>query len=151
MTLETAPASDLGDLRQKLARTAGKPDRAPWPRAGLASVVRRLWGKTPSWVRRHKRYPCCIIALLTIRQKDLALDGLVTEVSRGGLLFRPASQYIFDRTGADVLISFADDELWGRIVNVKSAGYGIAFDDTIEEERVQSILERFGIEPSALA
>ncbi len=151
MTPQSANAPDLGSLRRKLAHPVAQPERAPWPRAGLANIMGRLLARTPSWVRRHKRHPCCIIAFLTIRQKDLVLDGLVTEISRGGLLFRPASRFIFDRTGADVLISFADEALSGQIVNVKPAGYGVALDETLDEERVRSILGRFGIEPSALA
>jgi hypothetical protein len=149
--MATDMATDIASLRTKLTRSPAQPPNAPWPRAGLAALWRSALGRAPAWVRRHQRHPCCVIAVMTIRQKDLALEGLVTEVSRGGLLFRPASRFIFDRVGADVVISFADDELAGAIVNVKATGYGIALDQTIEEERVQAILGRFGVEPSALS
>jgi hypothetical protein len=124
--------------RLKTGASAGKGVAAP-------GFLARMFAKAPAFVRRHERFPCCAIAVLDLVDKDLALEGLVTELSQGGALFRPASHFIFDRRGGRVVVRFADDEVAGRIVNVKSHGYGIEFDQVATPERVRELLDRFGL------
>jgi hypothetical protein len=95
-------------------------------------------------VRRHERFACCIVAVLDIVDKDVPVDGLVTEISQGGLLFRPATRFIFDRRGSSVLVRFSDEEWAGSIVNVKATGYGVRLDNEVPPEQIQSLLDRFG-------
>jgi hypothetical protein len=133
-------SQDISSLRQK--RTSVGVAQAGGRSPGLLA---RMFAKAPTFVRRHERFPCCVIAALDVIDKDLALEGLVTELSQGGALFRPASHFIFDRRGSRVLVRFADDEVMGRIVNVKAQGYGIEFDTVASPERVSELLERFGL------
>jgi hypothetical protein len=132
----------ISAVRARLQGAAAPPVTEPVARRGL---ITRLFDKAPTWVRRHERFPCCVIALLNLDDRDLALDGLVTEISQGGVLFRPASHFILDRRGAKVTVRFAEDEIAGSIVNVKTHGYGIEFDETITAERARDILDRFGL------
>lgn len=105
----------------------------------------RLFRRKDSWVRRHDRHACCVLAVLDIIDRDVPVDGLVTEIAQGGLLFRPASYFIFDRTGSEVIVRFSEGVIAGVIVNVKASGYGIRFNQEVEEERIRSILDRFGL------
>lgn len=111
----------------------------------------RLLKKPAKWVRRHERFPCCVVAVLDVIDKNVPVDGLVTEISQGGLLFRPASTFIFDRRGSTVNVRFGDDEIAGQIVNVKSSGYGVRFHHDIAAEQVTRLLESFGLHADAEA
>lgn len=159
---------DLNSIRASLAsRSAAAPppvvdaaaDRAP---AGKASrlAAPRLSAPRPSlvtklvtrfrapveWVRKHHRHPCCIVGVLMVLDRNVPLDGLVTEISEGGALFRPASDYIFDRHGAAIALRFADREWRGQIVNVRKRGYGIRLDSEVGQEEIDDILARFGLD-----
>ncbi len=112
-------------------------------------LIGRLMARAPTWVRRHERFPCCVIAALDLDGRDLSLEGLVTEISQGGALFRPASHFIFDRRGSHVTLRFAEDDVSGRVVNVKALGYGIEFDEPVSSERVQDMLARYGLTAAA--
>lgn len=150
-------SDQMSELRERLRLRSGtqKPDR-PMPVVRFAAAtsgnfLSRLLKKPASWVRRHERFACCVVAVMQITDKDVPIDGLVTEISQGGLLFRPASTYIFDRRGSSVMVRFGDDEIDGEIVNVKSDGYGVRFHDEISVERVHQLLEHFGLRSSAEA
>ncbi|MCU0885231.1 MAG: PilZ domain-containing protein [Beijerinckiaceae bacterium] len=108
-------------------------------------MLTRLLKRPAAWVRRHERFACCIVAVLDIIDKDVPIDGLVTEISQGGLLFRPATRFIFDRRGSAVLVRFGDEELAGSIVNVKATGYGVRFHEEAQPEHIQALLARFGL------
>lgn len=146
-------STDLNDLRKRLNLRANEPkSNAPVARmaiVGSGNLISRLLSKPASWVRRHERFGCCVVAVMDVIDKDVPIDGLVTEISQGGLLFRPASSFIFDRRGSAVIVRFGDDEVKGSIVNVKSVGYGIRFDEELSPERVQQMLESFGLQPGS--
>ena len=100
--------------------------------------------KPANWVRSHRRYPCYIVGVLDILDRGVPLDGLVTEISEGGALFRPASTFIFDRRRAPVSLRFTDREWRGEIVNVKANGYGIRLDNPVATEEIEFIIGRYG-------
>lgn len=131
----------ISTVRRQLTNGQGQ-GGAPAARAGLLA---RLFGRPQGFVRRHERFPCCVIAVLDIIDKDVPVDGLVTEISEGGLLFRPASRFIFDRTGSAVTVRFSDDQIAGVIVNVKPQGYGVRFLQGVDDARIQSILAQYGL------
>jgi PilZ domain len=143
-------SNDILSLRQRLAsatgnlssRSSGARSEQPADPPGLFG---RLIRKPAGWVRRHQRFPCCIVAVLDVLDKNVPIDGLVTEISEGGLLFRPASAFVFDRRGALVTIRFGQDEIDGLIVNVKSTGYGVRFGEEIDLDRIEGLLQEFGL------
>ena len=139
----------ISTLRQRLRGAPAAVAAAPLPVRRLAalrteSLLTRLLKRPAAWVRRHERFACCIVAILDIVDKDVPVDGLVTEISQGGLLFRPATRFIFDRRGSSVLVRFGDEVLPGSIVNVTSTGYGVRFDEEQPAENIQFLLDRFG-------
>ncbi len=145
---------DLRSIRANLASRKGaeppQPARAAMlarqvgaasPRSGLLAML----GKPATWVRRHERHPCCIIGVLDILDRSVPLDGLVTEISEGGALFRNASAFLFDRRGAPIALRFADREWRGEIVNVKPDGYGIRLDNIVTPAEIDHIIARYGM------
>jgi hypothetical protein len=110
----------------------------------ISGFVQRFSGPA-NWVRSYPRHSCCIVGVLVILGRNVPVDGLVTEISLGGALFRPASDFIFDRNGAEIALRFADRELRGVIVNIRRKGYGIRWDNIVTQEEVDDITARFGL------
>ena len=92
-------------------------------------------------MRAHERYPCCAIASLDLVHQDIALDGLVLEASLGGLLFREALSFIYNRTGEAVRIRVAGLSLMGEIVNVHARGYGVRLSAELTPDELGRILD----------
>ena len=115
------------------------------PKKKISYLMRVLRRPSAPWVRRHERFACCIVGVLDVIDKSVPIDGLVTEVSEGGLLFRPASNFVFDRRGSLVSVRFGETEFTGEIVVAKSTGYGVRFHEEISAETVQTFLAQFGL------
>lgn len=135
-------------MQNALSSDAARPD---WqPALTLATPRRqglfgRLLQRPVTWVRRHERFGCCFVAVLEIVDKGVPLDGLVTDLSQGGLLFRPASLFIFDRREAEVEVRTGDEALAGEIVSVRSTGYGVRFRNDISTIHLESLIAQFGL------
>ena len=108
--------------------------------SGLFGLFRRSKAE-----RQYPRHPCCIPATITVSEREYEIEGLVIEISRGGLLFRPAARYILDRTGTEIIISFATHKHAGRVMHTRKTGYGIRLNTPLEQEDIDMILEEFGI------
>jgi hypothetical protein len=115
--------------------------KLPAKSGGIMSIFK----KPVAWVRRHPRHPCVIIGVLDILDRTVPLDGLVTEISEGGALFRTASMYIFDRRRSPIALRFADREWRGEVVNVKAEGYGIRLDHNVTLDEIESVIARYGM------
>lgn len=81
-----------------------------------------------------------MIGVLEILDRSVPLDGLVTDISEGGALFRPASTFIFERRKVPVALRFADREWRGEIVNVKADGYGIKLYEALDAAALDAIV-----------
>lgn len=99
----------------------------------------------PRYVRRHKRHSCCIVAAMHMTERHFEIEGVILELSQGGLLFRQASRYVMDRSHELVSIRFEGLVLTGQIVNVSSQGYGVLFDEELTAERVQMLITTYGL------
>lgn len=88
--------------------------------------------------RRHTRHECSSIGVLAIVNRSTSLEGIVTEISKGGIKFRPASTHLLNRNGTQISVSFASIRVTGKIVATRVDGYGIALfeelDDTVMQE-----------------
>lgn len=152
--LHAVRADDL-PLPPVMAASRNKPAPAAKVRTQLKLPSRSgglmsLFKKPVAWVRRHPRHPCVIIGVLDILDRTVPLDGLVTEISEGGALFRTASMYIFDRRRSPIALRFADREWRGEIVNVKAEGYGIRLDHNITLDEIETVIAKYGM-PGAVA
>jgi hypothetical protein len=104
----------------------------------------RLWRKSKAPLQGGHD-PCCVVGVLMVLDRGVALDGLVTGISARGVLFRQASSYIFDRTGAEISIRFGTHDRRGRIEHVTAAGYDIVLNDPLTERDMDEILNGFGL------
>jgi hypothetical protein len=111
--------------------------------AGQPGFLSRLWrgAKAPLSARRD---PCVIVAVLMLLDRRLALDGLITSLSAGSVVFRQAASFIFDRTGAEITIRFADQDLRGRITATSAEGYVVTFAEPLDAEDVEALLDHYG-------
>ncbi len=127
-------------------------DRHSDPKRTLRSILLSMFGKKQDgkFNRAYERMPFCIIANLNIPERRIELEGLVLEVSRGGVLFREASTYILDRRGIEIEISFEGMKVSGKIVNVTTRGYGIKLDKVLNDDELERLMARAGetLQPS---
>jgi hypothetical protein len=94
--------------------------------------------------RIYQRHSCCAVATLLLVDRGVELDGLVLELSRGGVLFREASSFVLDRRGMPVSVKLPTCSLDGIIVNTSRNGYGIRLDDVLSDEELAGLLDDFG-------
>lgn len=91
-----------------------------------------------------QRDPCYIVAVLMLLDRSLALDGLVTGINTGSVMFRQASTFIFDRTGAEISIRFGDHDRRGRIASVSAEGYLIDLAEPLAQGQIAELLDSHG-------
>lgn len=110
-------------------------------RAALRSMLSRGRKKKNSVAdRRHERHACLCIGKMAIFNRSLSLDGIITEVAKGGVKFRPAKTYLLDRNGVEVTIEIADHKFTGKIAASRADGYGIAFFDELTDDQISYFL-----------
>jgi hypothetical protein len=116
------------------------------PETGKASgrFFSRLWRKGTAPLQGSHE-PCCVVGVLMVLDRGVALDGLVTGIGSRGVLFRQASSYIFDRTGAEISIRFGVHDKRGRIEHVSASGYDIVLNDPLTARDRDEILNGFGL------
>jgi hypothetical protein len=90
------------------------------------------------------RKPCCLVAVLIVLDRGLALDGMIMAVNDGGMLFRQASVYIFDRQGSEISLRFGESERRGRIINVGPDGYWVQFHEQMNQVEINFIINSYG-------
>ena len=101
----------------------------------------KFWNQPSIKDRRFQRVACEQVAELFLPDRRVALNGMLVEVSKGGALFREASRFILDRRRARVVVRAAGLEIAGTIVNVRDVGYGINFDDPIDEDLIARLAD----------
>lgn len=110
-------------------------------RTALLSMMSRGRKKKNSAAdRRHKRHACSCLGKMSILNRSLSLEGIITEVAKGGVKFRPAKTYLLDRTGVEVSIEIAGHKFTGKIAASRADGYGIAFFDELSDDDISYFL-----------
>ncbi len=118
----------------------------PAKKKGFLSKLRLpFFKKQDVIVRRHVRHDCCVIAHLRVIEREFEMDGVVLEISQGGVLFRPASTYIMDRQGERVLVRFEGRELIGTIMSSRPIGYGVKLDAPVDDETIEMVITKYGL------
>ncbi len=108
-----------------------------------AGILARLWrgARAPLAAKRDR---CVIVAVLMVLDRRLALDGLVTSLGATSVVFRQASTFIFDRTGAEVSIRFDEHDLRGRITATSAEGYVVTFAEPLPGLEVEALIAAYG-------
>jgi hypothetical protein len=110
----------------------------------LSIQLKRLLGKE-TFSRVYKRYNCCVISKLILRERGVPLDGLTVDISAGGVLFREATKFILNRQGMDVLLELGDLKLPGTITFVSTKGYGVRFFEPLDESKIAPLIAKYGV------
>lgn len=105
----------------------------------MSGLIGKLLNRPSSRDRRYQRIASERPAQLFFTDRQFSVPGMIMELSRGGALFREASDYILDRRRASVALRVGGHELRGVIVNVRPAGYGIRFDEPVSEDVVSEL------------
>lgn len=133
------------EMREEIGlRIGGKPEPELASRAAKANWLARLWPRRRK-AQEEALLPCCVVAVLILTDRSLALDGLVLEISEDSLVFRQGSSYIFDRTDAEVTVRFGDHELRGRIIKTSKQGYLIDMQDSLTPAEVRTLVQLHGL------
>lgn len=98
--------------------------------------------------RSAARYHCKLDASLIIVDRIISFTGRVTDISKGGALFRPRLTYLLFRRDVPVCLLIGRTEVYGRITGTSSAGYGIRFDESISDELVVQLINDSSINNS---
>jgi hypothetical protein len=93
--------------------------------------------------RRHIRYDCYAIGTIFFLNRSISLEGVISEISKSGLKFRPAKTYLLERKQSQVLCEFGNFRISGRIVAARPDGYGIALLEALDEDKLSDFLEKY--------
>jgi hypothetical protein len=116
--------------------SSATPERRGW--------LARLWPSRRGNQDNPLR-PCCVVAVLILTDRSLALDGLVLEIAEDRLIFRQGSRYIYDRAEAEVAVRFGDHELRGRVIETNKRGYLIKLQDDMSPAEVRTLVQVHGL------
>lgn len=107
----------------------------------LLSAIRRPRHQNPANKHRSfERHACAIEAHLTMEGRQYEAKGVIMDISRQGILFRPRSLFIMRLENQTVALRLGDRELRGHVVNTTPRGYGLNFTETLEQDFLDDIL-----------
>jgi hypothetical protein len=113
------------------------------PAFDTATLARRLKKdeQKNAHKRRYERHATFIIAQMEIMDSGQRFDGVINELSQGGMRFRPASRYL-QRRDMDRVTVLVDQRLFSaRIRASRPDGYGLELLEPLTPEVVESLLE----------
>ncbi|MCZ8182509.1 MAG: hypothetical protein O9322_06030 [Beijerinckiaceae bacterium] len=135
------PAEMREEIGLRIGRGPEEEHREATARQGWLA---RLWPRRRNGQDGALR-PCCVVAVLILTDRSLALDGLVLEIAEDCLIFRQGSRYIFDRTEAEVVVRFGEHELRGRIIETSAKGYLVELQDLLSPAEVRTLVQVHGL------
>lgn len=106
------------------------------------SLRKMFSGRQPAFSRSATRYSCQIDGELMMIDRLVNFDGRVTDFSIGGAMFRPKLAYLMDRRDVPVCLVVGDVEIFARIVSTSPSGFGLRFDEPLDEDEVVKLLAR---------
>ncbi|MEM9169059.1 MAG: hypothetical protein AAGC56_05350 [Pseudomonadota bacterium] len=92
--------------------------------------------------RTDERLECFTAAQLTLPDRGVAIDGAILEASAGGLTFRPAANYMEDRTGEAVQMVVEGLRRRGIIRSSRVNGYGVQLFEKLSKDDLELLRER---------
>lgn len=121
------------------------------PANGLRTLIPRVLRRNSSdFQRRYERYACSIPGTMTVLENGARFEGLILEISAGGCSFRPASLYLLNRIGTEVVIDSGEPLAHGIIRATRPHSYGIEFPNDMSPEAMAALIARYyGQAPAA--
>jgi hypothetical protein len=96
--------------------------------------------RRPTFSRTTERYSCAIDGSLMMIDRIINFPGRVIDLSTGGALFRPRLTYLLHRRDVPICLTIGSHELFGRIMGTNPLGFGLSFDEPLEEGEFRAIL-----------
>lgn len=97
--------------------------------------------RKPVFSRSAARYSCKLDSVLVVIDRMISFEGRVVDMSQGGAMFRPKLAYLLDRRDVPILLTVGNLEIYGRIMSTSPRGFGLRFDDAVEEADILALLE----------
>lgn len=107
-------------------------------------IPRFLVRNAADFQRRHERYACVAMGTMEVIEVGASFDGVLLEISAGGCSFRPASLYLLDRIGEEVVIETEHFKARGVIRATRTSSYGIQFHDMVAQDIVDHMVAVHG-------
>jgi len=101
---------------------------------------RKWFRKEQAYSRVSQRRGCEIDGSLLMIDRMVSFHGRIIDFSAGGAMFRPKLAYLMDRRDVPVCLRIADVEVFGKIMRTTPSGFGVRFDEPLEEEEVVTLL-----------
>lgn len=99
-----------------------------------------LFRRKQTFSRASARYSCQLEAQLMLVDRMLTFEGRVIDISRGGAMFRPHLAYIMYRRDVAICLTIKDEPIMGQIVTTTPAGFGLRFDELIDEDLLRELV-----------
>lgn len=113
------------------------------PAIDTATLARRLKKdeQKNAHKRRYERYTTFIIAQMEIMDSAQRFDGVINELSQGGMRFRPASRYLQRRDMDTVTVTVDQRVFSARIRASRPDGYGLELLEQLTPDVVEALLQ----------
>jgi len=108
----------------------------------MASKLSRLIGRKPVFSRSAVRYACQIDGEILLTDSMVSYEGRLIDISAGGAMFRPRLCYLMYRRDVPVAINIAGKTFTGVIATTNQDGFGIRFDEALDDASLAQILDR---------
>ncbi|MCF6325820.1 MAG: PilZ domain-containing protein [Devosiaceae bacterium] len=93
--------------------------------------------------RKFERHKIFAVGEMVLMNNSQRMDGVVDEISTGGLRFRPASAFIMERNGEAVSMTLGELQVSGRIRATRADGYGVQLLDQLSESQLNVVIEQY--------
>jgi len=103
--------------------------------------VRRILQRK-AFTRAAKRYNCRMDGTMITVDRMTSYEGQLIDISIGGAMFRPRRAYLMDQRGKAVCLMLDEYEVFGHIASTMPMGYGIRFDEPLEDVVVETLAAR---------
>lgn len=100
------------------------------------------------WQSKFVRFvpDCCVVARLKIVDKEFWINGAVLSLTPSKALFREASTYMLRRQNEEIVLDLESIEYAARIVTTDEQGYLLEFFDSLPDNLVADLRDRWRIE-----
>lgn len=95
--------------------------------------------------RKFERHSIFAVAKMVIMDNSQQLDGVIDEISLGGLRFHPASAFIMERNGESVSMQVGALRMSGRIRATRADGYGVQLLDSLSDSQLNAVIEDYQV------
>jgi hypothetical protein len=97
-------------------------------------------GRKPVFARANSRHACQVAGEIVLTDKMISYEGRLINLSLGGAMFRPRLAYLLNRRGVAVMVKACGLAIGGEIVTTTPEGFGVRFDQPLDEAALAHLL-----------